>query len=272
MKRAWLFMLFMFAGLSPGCDGNEAGEDAGADAEADETVDRIADRVMDPDVSVEIEDIPGDDGTSGESPVCDRTEHEGVATYYTFADGSGNCSFPPTPDDLNVAAMNDVEYEGSFCCGGCVTLEGPLGSVTVRIVDRCPECEAGHLDLSPVAFDRIARREEGIVPISWHYVPCEVAGPIRYHFKEGSNQWWSAVQVRNHRHRIAKFEFLDETGAFQEVPRVSYNFFVWESGMGPGPYTFRVTDEYGQVLADSDIPFIEAGEVEGTGQFPACEW
>ncbi|MBK7582680.1 MAG: hypothetical protein IPI67_21095 [Myxococcales bacterium] len=37
-----------------------------------------------------------------------------------------------------------------------------------------------------------------------------------------------------------------------------------------GPYTFRVTDVYGQVLTDSGIVHAEATEVEGAAQFPAC--
>src|SRR5688572_22311008 len=32
--------------------------------------------------------------------------HTGEATYYTEADGGGNCSFDPTPQDLMVGAMN----------------------------------------------------------------------------------------------------------------------------------------------------------------------
>jgi len=38
--------------------------------------------------------------------------------------------------------------------------------------------------------------------------------------------------------------------------------------MGPGPYTFRVTDSYGNVLMDSGIPHIENGTVNGSNQFP----
>jgi expansin (peptidoglycan-binding protein) len=219
------------------------------------------------DTDVHPADVPAGDG---QGPACDLTRHDGQATYYDFADGSGNCMFPATPDDLNVAAMNHPEYEGSFACGGCVTIDGPQGTVTVRIVDRCPECGVGHLDLSPSAFEQIAPLPQGLVPIQWHYVPCNVEGPIVYHFKEGSNQWWTAVQIRNHRHRIAKVEWLDGTGSFSEVPRLDYNFFVKESGMGPGPYTLRVTDEYGQVLVDSGIPHVEGGDVPGAAQFPSC--
>ena len=52
--------------------------------------------------------------------------------------------------------------------------------------------------------------------------------------------------------------------------RESYNYFVEPSGMGQGPYTFRVTDVYGNVLEDSGIAHVEAGEVPGAAQFPAC--
>ena len=36
--------------------------------------------------------------------------HTGEATYYNEADGGGNCSFDPTPQDLMVGAMNHTDY------------------------------------------------------------------------------------------------------------------------------------------------------------------
>ena len=57
--------------------------------------------------------------------------------------------------------------------------------------------------------------------------------------------------------------------AWIEVPRTDYNYFVQtDPGMGPGPYQFRVTDSYGNVLVDSGIPHVENGTVSGAGQFP----
>jgi len=38
--------------------------------------------------------------------------------------------------------------------------------------------------------------------------------------------------------------------------------------MGPGPYTFRVTDSYGNLLVDTGLPHVEKGSVNGVGQFP----
>lgn len=209
-------------------------------------------------------------GSVGE-PCADADTHEGEATYYDFADGSGNCSFPATPDDLMVGAMNHTDYAGSAACGACARVVGPSGTVDVRIVDRCPECAPGDIDLSPEAFQNIAELSAGRVPISWQYIECPTTGPLVYHFKDGSNEWWTAVQVRNHNHAIASLAYLDEDGAFVDVPRLDYNYFVMDSGMGPGPYTFRVTDVLGNVVEDGGIAHVEDGDVPGSsGQFPAC--
>ncbi len=196
--------------------------------------------------------------------------HTGEATFYDFADGSGNCGFDPSPDDLMIGAMNHVDYADSRACGACVRLDGPNASITIRVVDQCPECPEGDIDLSPEAFEQIAPLSDGRVPITWQYVACDVAGPLRYHFKEGSNPWWTAVQIRNHRQAIATLEYKDANGAWIGVPRESYNYFVEASGMGEGPYAFRVTDVFGGVVEDEGIPFVEAGDSESAAQLPAC--
>lgn len=199
----------------------------------------------------------------------DGTAYTGEGTYYA-ADGSGNCSFPPSPQDLMVAAMNEIDYAGSAVCGACVEIDGPDGSVTVRIVDRCPECPQGDIDMSPQAFELIAPLDAGRVPITWRYVACGLSGNVIYHFKDGSNPYWTAVQVRNHRYPIARFEWLTPGGSYQEVPRESYNYFVEAGGMGDGPFTFRVTDVVGNVIEDSGVPLGDNVEAPGASQFPAC--
>jgi len=197
--------------------------------------------------------------------------HTGEATYYNEADGGGNCSFDPTPQDLMVGAMNHTDYANSAICGAYVELTGPNGTITIRIVDQCPECPAGNIDLSPSAFEKIAELIQGRVPITWRIISPDISGPIRYRFKEGSSQWWTAVQIRNHRNPIAKLEFLDTSGQFVAMERQSYNYFIragTNQGLGPGPYTFRVTDSYGNMLTDSGIALNVGGEVTGGAQFP----
>jgi expansin (peptidoglycan-binding protein) len=208
-------------------------------------------------------------GASHATSCSAEGEHSGQATYYDFADGSGACSFDPSPNDPMVAAMNAPDYAGSAACGSCARVSGPGGEITVRIVDLCPECPEGNLDLSPGAFELIAPLEQGRVPITWRYVACDVSGPLDYRFKDGSNQWWTGVQVRNHRHAIARFE-IEKDGVFTAVPREDYNYFVAESGFGPGPFTFRVTDVYGGVVIDAGIELGDAVTRHGASQLPPC--
>jgi len=192
----------------------------------------------------------------------------GIATYYN-ATGDGACTFGPSPGDLLVAAMDAPEYDNSAVCGEYVLVTGPQGSVTVRIVDLCPECQAGHLDLSQQAFAAIAQLQLGVVPITWQVVSPAIPGPIGYHFKDGSNQWWTAVQIRNSRNPVAKLEYLNSSHQWISVPRTDYNYFVQTNpGMGPGPYAFRVTDRYGHVLTDSGIAGGDNVTASGSGQFP----
>jgi expansin len=194
----------------------------------------------------------------------------GEGTYYAWADGTGACGFDAVSGEPLVAAMNHADYSGSSACGACVHAVGPKGEVDVRIVDECPGCSRGDLDFSPEAFERIARVADGRVPISWRYVPCPVSGPIRYHFKEGSSRWWTALQIRNHRHRIRAVSWRGADGSFTPVEREDYNFFVVHDGMGPGPYTLRIEDVYGHAIVDEQVPLRAGGDVEGNAQLPAC--
>lgn len=213
--------------------------------------------------------VDDDAGDGGAGTPCSEAEmRTGEGTYYDFADGSGNCGFPATPDDRMVAAINHVDYAESAACGTCVRVTGPDGTVDVRIVDRCPECPEGDLDLSPEAFSMIAPLEAGRVPIRWEAIACPVSGPIVYHFKDGSNPWWTAIQLRNHTHPIAALEY-ESNETWVNVPRLDYNYFVEDAGMGEGPLRLRVTDVWGNTLEDSDIPLLDDAGAPGQAQFEA---
>ena len=107
-------------------------------------------------------------GAADAAPV---TEYTGQATYYA-ADGTGACGFKASPGDLDVAAMNGSQYKKSLC-GQCVLVTGPMGTtVKVRIVDLCPGCAQGGLDLSEQAFASISPLSAGRIKIKWHFVPC----------------------------------------------------------------------------------------------------
>jgi expansin (peptidoglycan-binding protein) len=202
--------------------------------------------------------------SSGGGPALGQPE-QGVATYYA-ATGDGACSFGPSPNDLNVAAMNQAEWDGSGVCGECVTITGPSGNVTVTIVDLCPDCETGQLDLSQQAFAEIADVSAGRVPITWEVVACNVTGNLEYEIKDGSSQYWTAILVRNTRLPITKLEWL-QNGVWTEIARADYNYFVVASGVGPDSYQVRVTASDGETLVDTLPPVVAGATVTGGGQF-----
>lgn len=106
-----------------------------------------------------------DAGTDAEP----ATTYSGEATYYD-ADGTGACGFAASTN-YYVVAMNKAQYSKAIC-GQCVHVKGPDGEVTVRIVDLCPGCSSGDLDLSMTAFKAIAQLSDGRVKIEWSFVPC----------------------------------------------------------------------------------------------------
>ena len=210
---------------------------------------------------------PKGDAATGQC-LAARAPLTGEGTYYA-ADGTGNCSFAVDTTRM-VAAINAPDYATAAWCGACLEVTGPSGTVVVRVVDKCPGCAHGDLDLSREAFERIAPLSAGRVPISWREVACEVTGPLTYQFKDGSSQYWTAIQVRDHRYPIAKLEARDASGGYQPIDRVDYNYFVDTDGLGPGPYTLRVTDTRGQVVEDANIAVGDNVARTGTAQFPVC--
>lgn len=209
---------------------------------------------------------PGDGGTPSTPPL--GSFRSGIITYYD-ATGAGHCSFPASPGNLDVVALTQANlYENGRNCGACIEVEGPRGRVVVRVVDSCPDCGPDHLDLSQQAFAKVANPIDGRVSIRWRYVACNVQGNVQYHVKEGSSQWWTAVQVRNHRLPIASLEWY-RNGAWRSAPRTDYNYFLESSGMGAGPIRIRVTATDGQRFEDT-LPAPQPNTVfQGSGQFSA---
>jgi expansin (peptidoglycan-binding protein) len=202
--------------------------------------------------------------------LADSSTHSGEGTFYGYG-GGGNCSFPKN-NNILTAAMNATDYAGSAACGGVivVTNDDTGLSVTVRIDDQCPECAKGDVDLDQNAFAQIADISKGRIPISWHYVANDQAGNMKLYFKEGSSQWWTAVQVRDHLYPIAKlgYRITGSGSGFIDLPRQPYNYFLASGGFGVGPYDFRITDFWGQTVEVSGISLVVSSEIDTGTQFP----
>jgi expansin (peptidoglycan-binding protein) len=93
----------------------------------------------------------------------------GEATYYDATVGMGSCGIP-LPGS-NVVAMNWQQYQPEFC-GKCVMIQGSLGSAKAQVIDKCPGCKSGDLDLHEPLFRQVDDPAKGRVKITWSFVEC----------------------------------------------------------------------------------------------------
>jgi len=183
------------------------------------------------------------------------TVHTGDGTFYGGGYEGGCAMLDPVSRDYWIVAMNLEDYNEGQLAGAYLEVTGELGTINMLVTDLLPEGKKGDLDLYTDAFPLIAPVEKGRVPVSWKIVPLDSAedAPVCYKYKEGTTEFWCGVQVRNHRYPITKLEYLDKDGKWVEINRRRYNYFESDK-MGAGPFTFRITDIYGQQVIDRDIP------------------
>jgi expansin (peptidoglycan-binding protein) len=171
----------------------------------------------------------------------------GEATHYELASGGmGNCSYPSPPAGQLYVALSPSEYGGSAACGSYLQVSGPDGSVTVEVVDQCPECQAGHIDLSEQAFAKIAPLSAGLVPVTYHtIVDPPLPAPLSMLVKSGSSAYYLALLPINNGNPLATVAVSQGSGGWQELSRTTYGYWLASSGAGPGPFSVRLTDSLG---------------------------
>jgi expansin (peptidoglycan-binding protein) len=134
---------------------------------------------------------------------------QGDGTTYTLSEvSSGNCNFMSANGiaAANYAALNEVQWRNLSNCGRCAQVScidsrcaDPTASAVVQIVDRCPECKYGDLDLSPTVFKAITGSDPSRLAIRWQFVDCPSEESVKICLKNGSNGYWIAVQPTNAR-------------------------------------------------------------------------
>ncbi|KAG7397252.1 hypothetical protein PHYBOEH_001064 [Phytophthora boehmeriae] len=137
-----------------------------------------------------------------------ETYFQGDGTPYDLsAIGMGNCAFMSSwANSANYVAVNQAQWDGLTHCGQCIEAtctdskcKNKNTAVILQVVDRCPECKYGDLDMSPAALTKIVGHNPGRIKIGWKYVDCPNPGTIKFCLKKGTNPWWVAVQPANTR-------------------------------------------------------------------------
>lgn len=151
-------------------------------------------------------------------PVCTDMGGVGdVTTYGSVTDPEysegGACNYGATKIRYYAAInVNRIPGDGmgdwreGRCCGRCArvrihTADGEERTTVVRIVDRCADENCG-IDLGGAPAAVIMKDQPGRYSGEWEWVNCDdfegvSDGSASIYVKEGSNEWWSLVQVRN---------------------------------------------------------------------------
>jgi hypothetical protein len=186
-----------------------------------------------------------------------------TATYYYSTRGMGNCSYPSPPADGLYVALSTREYAKAARCGGYLEVSGPDGSVRVKVVDRCPGCAAGHIDLSETAFARLAPLSDGRIDVSYaRLADPPLPGPLSVEVKRGSSRYWLGLLADNTGNPLASVQVRTSSG-WLPLRRGSDNYWT-ASGAGPGPFTARLTDTQGHQVTVRGIA-LSPGAVRATG-------
>ncbi|KAJ9108296.1 hypothetical protein QFC20_003456 [Naganishia adeliensis] len=93
------------------------------------------------------------------------------ATFYAI--GLGACGQYNHEPDF-VVALNSAQYGGGYPGPECfkyITITGgpKNGHAVAQIVDECPTCPYGGLDMSISLFEQFATQDDGVASITWWY-------------------------------------------------------------------------------------------------------
>ncbi len=156
-----------------------------------------------------------------------------TATYYATR-GMGNCSYPRPPADGLYVALSPPEYAKAARCGGYLEVSGPAGSVLVKVIDQCPGCAAGHIDLSETAFARLAPLSAGRIKVTYTYqADPPLPGPLSIEVNHGSSRYWLALLADNTGNPLALVQVRTASG-WLSLTRASYNCWIASSAPAPG--------------------------------------
>ncbi|KAI1279207.1 carbohydrate-binding module family 63 protein [Xylaria sp. FL0933] len=194
----------------------------------------------------------------------------GTSTFYGGNLNGGTCSFSTytLPSGIYGTAFSGSVWDSAAHCGACLEVTANGKSITVMIVDKCPECEEGHLDLFEDAFDVLSPSSSDPLSTSYTFVDCPISSPLILHSKSGTSAYWFSMQVINANEAVSKLEVSTDGGStWSSTTRQDYNFFENSSGFGTDTVTVRVTGESGSTVVVNDVSVASDSQVTAGSNF-----
>jgi hypothetical protein len=151
-------------------------------------------------------------------PVLAGPALQGHAVFYDPGQAAGSCGLGPFPAGGRYASLPRRSYASGRACGSYVDVSGPAGTVRAEVVDVCPDCAAGTVDLSRAAFARIADPRTGTVAVSYQpAVNPPLPGPLELRITAAGPPGPLAVQVLNHGNRLSSVAASGPGGRWQRL-------------------------------------------------------
>lgn len=108
--------------------------------------------------------------TASAAPINKR-HFDGQATFFDV--GLGACGWTNADSDF-IVALNSPQYSQQSHCGEWVLILNQQKGIwqAAQVVDECPGCAEGSLDMSPALFSALNAGDmgEGVFPIGWHFI------------------------------------------------------------------------------------------------------
>ncbi|RWA09279.1 hypothetical protein EKO27_g5818 [Xylaria grammica] len=203
-------------------------------------------------------------------PIAGSTAVKGTSTFYGGNLNGGTCSFTSytLPSGVYGTAFSGSAWHSAAHCGACLQVTANGKSIIAMIVDQCPECDAGHLDLFENAFDALSPSSSDPLSTSYTFVDCPISSPLVLHNKSGTSAYWFSMQVVNANEPVSKLEVSTDGGStWKSTTRQEYNFFENSSGFGTDTVTIRVTSESGSTVVVKNVSVASDSQVTAGSNF-----
>ncbi|KAI0543395.1 carbohydrate-binding module family 63 protein [Xylaria curta] len=202
--------------------------------------------------------------------VAGSTAVTGTSTFYGGNLNGGTCSFSTytLPSGVFGTAFSGLAWNSAAQCGACIEVTANGKSITAMIVDKCPECDAGHLDLFQNAFNVLSPSSTDPLSTSYTFVKCPISSPLILHNKSGTSPYWFSMQVVNANEAVSKLEVSTDGGStWKSTTRQDYNFFENSSGFGTDTVAVRVTSQSGSTVVVKNVSVASDSQVTAGSNF-----
>jgi expansin (peptidoglycan-binding protein) len=180
-------------------------------------------------------------------PPLVNTVTQGRAFFYNPGSGKGSCSFGRLAAGGLYVSLGAAQYAAGAACGSYLDVTGPAGTVRAEVVDNCPGCSDGGIDMSAAAFSRVANPSAGTVLVSYQLArDPRLPGPLAVRVAQSASSTWLAVQLINQGNPLASVQVgTPHRAGWRSLTLSPDDYWVAPSGAGAGPFRVRVTDIFG---------------------------